>query len=54
MDTTTTCEWFVLCDNRAVGTVAHPVLGSVPTCQRCADKLDLVFEDREPCSPRSQ
>ena len=36
------CEWFALCDYPAIGTVAHPVLGDVPVCGRCADKLDLV------------
>lgn len=41
------CEWFLLCDNQAVGTVAHPILGSVPTCQRCANKLGLTFEADE-------
>lgn len=35
------CEWFLWCMNEAVGTVKHPLLGDVPTCQRCADKLDL-------------
>ena len=42
------CQWFALCTNPAAGTVAHPILGSVPTCQRCADKagcpLDVVPE----------
>lgn len=39
------CEWFALCDHEAVGHVIHPVLGPVPTCQRCVDKLDLsVYE----------
>jgi hypothetical protein len=37
------CEWFLLCDNEPVGVVRHVVLGDVPTCQRCADKLDLSF-----------
>lgn len=41
------CAWFLLCDRAAVGTVAHPILGSVPCCQRCADKLDLTFEKEE-------
>ena len=36
-----TCEWFATCDYPAIGTVEHPVLGAVPTCGRCADKLDL-------------
>jgi hypothetical protein len=35
------CRWFALCDHEAVGTVPHPVLGDVPACQRCVDKLDL-------------
>jgi hypothetical protein len=35
------CEWFALCDREADGIVGHPVLGWVPTCQRCAAKLDL-------------
>src|SRR4051794_17231694 len=37
------CQWFALCDNEAVGVVVHPVLGNVPTCQRCADKLSLTL-----------
>ena len=37
----TVCEWFALCTRAAVGTVAHPVLGEVPACQHCVDKLDL-------------
>lgn len=32
-----TCLWFAACDSEAAGTVEHPVLGDVPTCQRCAD-----------------
>lgn len=40
----TICEWFLLCTNRANGTVKHPILGAVPTCKRCADKLDLVLQ----------
>lgn len=37
------CAWFALCDNEATGVVEHPVLEYVPTCQRCADKADLVL-----------
>lgn len=40
-----TCDWFALCTNTADGHVAHPVLGKVPTCKRCADRLDLTLED---------
>jgi hypothetical protein len=36
------CEWFALCTNVAVGVIKHPVLGRVPCCQRCADKLEMA------------
>jgi hypothetical protein len=35
------CSWFALCDNDAAGVVAHSILGTVPTCQRCVDTLGL-------------
>jgi len=35
------CEYFAMCDRHAAGTTSHPVLGAVPTCQRCADRFDL-------------
>lgn len=38
------CEWFAKCDNDADGVTPHPVLGDVPICARCADKLGLVIE----------
>lgn len=37
------CQWFAKCTNVATRTVKHPILGEVPTCERCAKKLDLVF-----------
>lgn len=40
--TTPTCQWFVLCDHPAVGTVNHPILGDVPICARCAKRFDLT------------
>lgn len=30
-----TCQWFALCGRPATGTVHHPILGDVPTCDRC-------------------
>ena len=30
------CGWFALCDRLATTRVEHPVLGAVPTCERCA------------------
>jgi hypothetical protein len=37
------CEYYLLCTNEAEGTTAHPILGKVPTCTRCANKHDLVL-----------
>lgn len=36
------CEWYALCDRPAAHQVRHPILGTVPTCQRCVDKLELA------------
>lgn len=44
----TRCRWFALCDEPAAGTVQHPVLDPVPTCKRCADRLELELEPYEP------
>lgn len=41
------CEYFALCTNDADGYVKHPILGLVPTCQRCADKFDLTLVNKE-------
>lgn len=38
------CEWYALCPNPADGTVSHPVLGDVPTCERCAAKHGLELK----------
>ena len=29
------CHWFALCRNDATGSTPHPILGDVPTCDRC-------------------
>lgn len=47
---TPTCRWFALCTRPSAGTVRHPVLGDVPTCQRCADRLGLDLEREEQTS----
>ena len=39
---TTICEYYALCTNQTDRGTRHPVLGEVPTCQRCADKHDLT------------
>lgn len=36
------CQWFALCDNDAVTTEEHPVLGSVPICGRCGDRVSAA------------
>ena len=33
------CQWFALCENPPTTTLPHPVLGNVPCCNRCADKI---------------
>lgn len=33
------CQWFLLCENEATTTLYHPILGAVPTCERCAEKV---------------
>lgn len=35
------CEWFVKCTNGTLKAAMHPVLGAVPCCDRCAQKLDI-------------
>lgn len=35
------CQWFALCTNVATHVESHPVLGDVPTCDRCADRLQV-------------
>jgi len=30
------CQWFLRCGAPATGTTPHPILGAVPTCDRCA------------------
>lgn len=36
------CQWFARCDNPATTALPHPTLGSVPCCQRCADKVARI------------
>jgi hypothetical protein len=35
----TKCAWFALCPNEATSTLAHPILGQVPICDRCKTKV---------------
>lgn len=38
----TTCRWFARCDNPATGTRPHPILGDVPICDRCREKIERL------------
>lgn len=33
------CMVFALCDRPATTTTPHSILGDVPACQRCADRM---------------
>lgn len=33
------CHWFALCDHPATSLREHPVLGAVPICTRCEEKV---------------
>lgn len=33
------CGWFALCENTATTTAPHPILGWIPVCQRCAERI---------------
>jgi hypothetical protein len=48
----TKCRWFIRCDAPAVTTLPHPILGAVPVCQRCHDKIQaLEAASRAPNRP---
>lgn len=38
------CGWFALCERPATTTRPHPILGDVPTCDRCAARVDHLME----------
>jgi hypothetical protein len=40
------CEWFPKCTNPATAERAHPLLGSVPICGRCAAQTDRIEAGR--------
>ena len=41
---TITCQWFARCANPTTEAASHPVLGPVPICPRCAQKLGITPE----------
>ena len=36
------CRAFLLCKNKATTTIPNAILGSVPCCQRCANKMAKI------------
>jgi hypothetical protein len=42
------CEWFALCENEATKLIPHPILPDVPTCDRCAKRVEWGREPVEP------
>ncbi len=48
------CQWFALCTNPAALTMPHPILGSVPICDRCASRSELAARraDAVPITPQ--
>lgn len=36
------CAWWALCGNPATGTRPHPILGHVPICDRCNQKVEDI------------
>ncbi len=44
MDTDTVCGWFAQCENEATALVKHIILGLVPTCERCIERMGLQDE----------
>lgn len=41
------CEWFAKCRNFATGFRPHPILGKVPICRRCDDKVSRLHAEGE-------
>jgi hypothetical protein len=36
------CMVFLLCRNKATTTIDNTILGKVPACKRCADKMNSI------------
>ena len=39
------CAWWALCTRPATGTQPHPILGPVPICGPCAEKVARLGGD---------
>lgn len=38
------CQWFGKCENHAMRTRVHPILGTVPICPRCDEKVERMSD----------
>jgi len=36
------CSWFALCFNDTTKAAPYPILGYVPCCDRCAEKMEIT------------
>lgn len=36
------CSWWALCPNAATTTRPHPILGDVPICDSCDEKVEAL------------
>lgn len=36
------CQWFLKCTNNATTTMQHPILGKVPICKQCKEKMEKI------------
>ena len=36
------CQWFLKCANEATKFRSHPILGDVPICDRCDEKVEAI------------
>lgn len=48
------CEYFALCDQPAEGIVKNPIIGDVPSCGRCASKMEQTLIPFEPTAVRAE
>lgn len=39
---TVKCAWFLMCERIATALRPHPVLGLVPVCKRCDDRIERL------------
>lgn len=37
-----TCQWFMMCNRKATTTMSHPILGDVPICKKCKEKMEKI------------